>query len=302
MSKITEFAPQGLATTAWAYSSLGVKDQTLLDAISKEVLRKLDEIEPQSLGILADAKLACRESIEQVLKPLADRFAQELPQSLDPAALARFLQFMIELRVDNFGCWGTRHILARMGMAEPPRDFHSRAAEQIRSSMGGTLSAADGGAISAVEGALTGAALVHRRVFSYAEYEVAVRGGQPLSGSMTKENGRRDRSGGGGASIERNGPLRPLSSPISGLVDRALCSEFQLMTAIVNALWQGVGERCGDLFQGQVQLFVSTAPCVSCLWGLRQFQLLMPRVSVEVANGEELYLFSIDKSSVVGAA
>merc|ERR1712190_620995 len=88
LSKITEFAPQGLATTAWAYSSMGVKDATLLDAISSEVLRKLEEIEPQSLGILADAKLSCREAVERTIEPLASRFADELPQTLNATAVA----------------------------------------------------------------------------------------------------------------------------------------------------------------------------------------------------------------------
>ena len=52
--KLAEFAPQGSATTAWAYSNFkGPKDANLLEAISKEVMQKLFEIEPQSVGILA---------------------------------------------------------------------------------------------------------------------------------------------------------------------------------------------------------------------------------------------------------
>ena len=58
--KLAEFAPQGLTTTAWAYSNFkGPTDANLLEAISKEVMQKLYEIEPQSVTILADAKLGC---------------------------------------------------------------------------------------------------------------------------------------------------------------------------------------------------------------------------------------------------
>merc|ERR1712032_648385 len=90
---------------------------------------------------------------------------------------------------------------------------------------------------------------------------------------------------------EASWSLRPLPSPISGLVDRSLCSEFQLLTAIIEVCSQGGGVSNADV-QGGVRLFVSTAPCVSCLWAIRQFQLLFPRVCLQVGNGEEAYLLT----------
>merc|ERR1719203_2729152 len=106
-----------------------------------------------------------------------------------------------------------------------------------------------------------------------------------MEGSFTKENGRRDRGAGGSSAA---GLLQPLSSPISGLVDRSLCSEFQLLQAVLEVLWQDAGNlrTAGATFRGCVRLFVSTAPCVSCIWALWQFHLLIPSVRVEVANGE----------------
>lgn len=136
---------------------------------------------------------------------------------------------------------------------------------------------------------------MHRRVFSYAEYNLKVgSSGPPLAGSFVRENGRKER---GGQDKVQTCPLRALSSPISGLVDRSLCSEFQLLDAVMEVLslsgGGGVaGDRRGHSVQGVVRLFVSTAPCVSCIWVLRQFQLLLPQAAVEVANGEEAYLFS----------
>lgn len=71
--KLAEFALKVI------YSNFkGPKDANLLAAISKEVMQKLYEIEPQSLGILADAKLGCQRHIGQALRPFAQRFAELL--------------------------------------------------------------------------------------------------------------------------------------------------------------------------------------------------------------------------------
>eukprot|EP00439_Symbiodinium_sp_Y106_P044395 s1937_g5.t1 len=51
-----------------------------------------------------------------------------------------------------------------------------------------------------------------------------------------QENGRRDRS-----FDPRSSMLKPLTSPISGLVDRSLCSEFQLLAIALDAAKRAVG-------------------------------------------------------------
>mmetsp|Transcript_80333 Transcript_80333/g.227506 ORF Transcript_80333/g.227506 Transcript_80333/m.227506 type:complete len:559 (+) Transcript_80333:719-2395(+) len=300
MGKITEFAPQGLATTAWAYSSLNVTDTALLAALSEEVIKKLADIEPQSLGILADAKLACRESVERTLRPFADRFLEKLPASLDPGPAGAFVQFVRDLRIDNFGAWGTRYVLRQMNFPEPPPDFRQRAERAIlkHASSGAAAGAEDRKSRTAAS-ALSGTALVHRRVFSYAEYDLgsptaghgAAGGAVPLTGSITAENGRRE-SRERGAADDGALPLRALSSPISGLVNRNLCSEFQLMCAIMDTLQRADGGKSMASLRGTFRLFVSTAPCVSCIWALRQFQIFLPCACIEVANGEDAYLFA----------
>jgi len=304
LAKLGEFAPQGLATTAWAYSSLGVTDPTLFNAVSGEVLRKLDKIEAQSLGILADAKLPCRQAVERMLQPLAERFIGELPHVLNPTRIAAFHQFVRDVRIDNFGAWGTRFVLERIGFMEPPPDFVERALRQIRLGLGSAGTCSEDRRIAEAESALAGTALVHRRVFSYAEYEVEatnddVGSGRLVAGSIIKENGRRDRNaedrlvGNSGASWTWPA-LKPLSSPISGLVDRGLCSEFQVLRAIPEeaATVAAPVKLPPPPLRGRLRLFVSTAPCVSCIWAMRQFQLLHPSMRLEVANGEEAYLFS----------
>eukprot|EP00438_Fugacium_kawagutii_P015065 Skav200432 [mRNA] locus=scaffold578:85572:87562:- [translate_table: standard] len=277
MGKLPEFAPQGLATTAWAYSKN--KDRTLLEAISREVMQKLYEIEPQSLGILADAKLNCQSYIEQALRPFAQKFADLLPReattndmgSVD-ASMKSFMDFVREVRVDNFGAWGTRHIFQQMCLEEPGPDFISRAKDAI-------LKAGE----EAREGVLAGAALVHRRVFAYGEYFLQVPNrSEAISGSMARENGRRDRE-------HRSALIRPLASPISGLVDRGLCSEFQILAKLVDSVVDSIDDpQLLRSVTGHIRLFVSTSPCVSCLWALRQCQLYLPRVNLGVVNGEEV--------------
>eukprot|EP00747_Dinoflagellata_sp_TGD_P134323 gnl/TRDRNA2_/TRDRNA2_175303_c1_seq1.p1 gnl/TRDRNA2_/TRDRNA2_175303_c1~~gnl/TRDRNA2_/TRDRNA2_175303_c1_seq1.p1 ORF type:complete len:377 (-),score=51.71 gnl/TRDRNA2_/TRDRNA2_175303_c1_seq1:34-1164(-) len=291
-TKISDFEPPGLATTAWAYSSLGVQDNQLMNALAAEVLRKLKEIEPQSLGILADAKLACRSEVECALGPFMDRFLARLPRTLEEwsSSYEAFVQFIGELKVDNFGARCSRKILQAMNFVPAPEDFCSRAHMQIQLSASSASGEDHRAAQAKAAGdALSGAALVHRRVFSYMEYELNV-SGTPLRGALTKENGRRERAVGGRA----HATLRAISSPISGLVDRTLCSEFQSLNALVDEVRLAPSYSGDSAVWGLARLFVSTAPCVSCLGALRQFQLLFPTVKVEVANGEEAYLFSSD--------
>ena len=277
--KLAEFAPQGLATTAWAYSNFkGPKDQNLLEAISKEVMQKLYEIEPQSLGILADAKLGCQRHIEQALRPFAQRFAELLgsvtPSQNEMVNAKIFFDFVKEVRVDNFGAWGTRHIFEQMRLdTSLTDDFVLRAKEAIMKAEREEVTQ------KTREEVLAGAALVHRRVFAYGEYHLEIPGIQPLIGAMARENGRRARG------FDQLTLLRPLASPISGLVDRSLCSEFQILATCLE-LAATQGEL--SIQVGQIQIFVSTSPCVSCLWALRQWQCYLPQVKLGVVNGEEV--------------
>mmetsp|Transcript_78300 Transcript_78300/g.122169 ORF Transcript_78300/g.122169 Transcript_78300/m.122169 type:complete len:527 (+) Transcript_78300:356-1936(+) len=292
LAKLSEFAPQGLATTAWAYSSLKKRDSALMDAISGEVLKRIDEIEPQSLGILADAKLDCGEAVEKALRPYVARFLEALPKTLDQHQFDTFSNFLHSLHIDNFGAQGTKQIFLHMQFPAPSAEFCDRAMQEIQN--GVAAYSGDTRRSSAAVDALSGAALVHRRVFSYAEYDILVfrkgmasHGGVKLVGSMMKENGLREQD----RSTERGVcALRAVASPISGLVNRHLCSEFQLLKSLVDIFYQESGSTFDCQVTGHVRLFVSTAPCVSCLGALRQFTLMFPQASMEVANGEEAYL------------
>eukprot|EP00928_Gymnodinium_smaydae_P027416 TRINITY_DN21211_c0_g1_i2.p1 TRINITY_DN21211_c0_g1~~TRINITY_DN21211_c0_g1_i2.p1 ORF type:complete len:511 (-),score=131.76 TRINITY_DN21211_c0_g1_i2:477-2009(-) len=290
VNKIGEFAPQGLATTAWAYTSMGIDNPKLLEAISSEVMRKLHEIEPQSLGILADARLPCSAAVDAALLPVVLRFIEELPTSIAAwEGDGEFPRFLAELRVDNFGAKGARRVFEHMGLAAADEAFARRAMAEVRA----VVDEKNGGTIAS--DAMAGVALVHRRVFAFAEYElfppVPVGSAVPpplLRGSLVRENGRRERA----LPRASGSMLRAVSLPISGLVDRSLCGEFQLLSALLDdakAAADAAGQPLARL-RGTVRLFVSTAPCVSCIGALRQCRLILPETRLEVFNGEDLYL------------
>jgi len=135
----------------------------MLEAVTK----RTDGIEPQSLGILADVGLECNSAIEHALEPIVARFLQALPSSLGAFAEGAFPTFLKALKVDNFGTAGTRRVFEEMRVNSPPPSFRERAVAAIRQGAAG-----DEKLGRAVETALAGAALVHRRVFSYAEFDV----------------------------------------------------------------------------------------------------------------------------------
>mmetsp|Transcript_22996 Transcript_22996/g.72385 ORF Transcript_22996/g.72385 Transcript_22996/m.72385 type:complete len:113 (-) Transcript_22996:71-409(-) len=104
----------------------------------------------------------------------------------------------------------------------------------------------------------------------------------PLQGSRYQQNGYH------GAR-----PLQlwilPTPLPRSALVDRSLCSEGQLLSGLCSEL-AGPETAEGLLrgVRGWLRLYVTGAPCLSCVGAMRQFQLLLPGVSLSVCIGEEL--------------
>jgi len=50
---LSVFDAQNIAITAWAYSTLAVFNETLIEAISAEAIRRIGECGPQSLANLA---------------------------------------------------------------------------------------------------------------------------------------------------------------------------------------------------------------------------------------------------------
>lgn len=126
------------------------------------------------------------------------------------------------------------------------------------------------------------------RVYCYAEFDLkhpAVSDPSKIQGIRLKENSFL----GEGTRAGRTGLLRSTSLPISELVDRTLCAEFQMLSELCDLLdaWH---HRPGvrRFVSGVVRLWTSGASCLSCLGIMRQFLLLYPGVNFQVQCAKKL--------------
>ena len=81
--------------------------------------------------------------------------------------------------------------------------------------------------------------------------------------------------------------LSPLPLSVGGHVDRSLCAEFQVLARTCDAIFEDIPFADREHFLGQVQLFISAPPCLSCIAAMRQFQLLLPSAGFEVSWASE---------------
>lgn len=139
-----------------------------------------------------------------------------------------------------------------------------------------------------------GAGVDTTRSFAYAEYEFATiaAASSRTRGHLARESGQRGHLGPGAAAAAETeeaqaGWLRPFRLPNSSHVERALCAEFQVLSALCGVLAPQGGQRTPQPWVvGVVLLVTTTSPCLSCFGALRQFQLLFPEVEVDVADLE----------------
>lgn len=276
-SKIGEFEGSDFSSTAWAFSAMRLPHEPLGDAISREVLRKLHSLGAQQLGTLADLDLPCQDAIRLRLREVLTSFLAEVPSSLEGFRSGVYGRLVEDFELDNFGSFGGRFLLDSVGIQEGPSEFAERAARLVvahQEEHASTWWRSDG--------------LLHQRVVSYAEFclEPPARlNERPLQGHRFQQNGYHG---------TRSGPgwLCATPLPINHLVDRSLCSENQLLSGICEEL---AGARTAGSAverlrgaQGWLHLFVTGAPCLSCVGAMRQFSLLLPGVEFRVTIGEEL--------------
>eukprot|EP00439_Symbiodinium_sp_Y106_P077381 s1485_g16.t1 len=82
--------------------------------------------------------------------------------------------------------------------------------------------------------------------------------------------------------------LRPTVLPFNSLVDRSLCSENQLLSKLYEKLHNAALSKTSCRPFGRVQLYVTGAPCLSCVGAMRQFSMLLPLVQLNVSIGPEI--------------
>lgn len=266
IAKISAFGRQELSNTAWAFAKLKGMDRHLMDALSREVRARLDLFDGQALANLSDSVAGCAGELGLRLAPTLDFFVANMPRSLDGWSGSAFVEVLHRVGVDNFGILGTRSVLQRMGVPEAPTDFVQRALRRIEQ------------AHAEVDMRKETYGLIHKRVLCYGEWDLILPDGEPMRGSMLRENGIR---------VGHNPPpawLRSFATPINFMIGRDLCGEFQLVTGIglfVDAAMPG-------RVTGAVSLLSSSTPCVSCVAVVRQLQQRYPGLQVAFSNGEDL--------------
>jgi len=237
-----------------------------MNAISQEVIRRLDNLDPQAMANLIDSVPSCAEDLGKRLAPVLDFFVAGMPSSLDGWRDGRtFTNLLQQVAVDNFGIVGTSAVLQRLGIGQAPVSFLQRAHHRVTQ----VLQEAD------VRKDTFG--LIHKRVLCYAEWDVITSSGESIRGALLRENGIRV------GHTEPPAWLRSFPTPINYMIGRDLCGEFQLVTGMALVLDAVSPGR----LQGSATIFSSCTPCVSCVAVLRQFHLRFPELQVTFANGEQ---------------
>lgn len=224
----------------------------------------MDLFDAQALSNLADSIPDCAEELERRLAPTLDLFAAGMPDTLAGWRGGAFEDVLYRVGVDNFGSAGSQALLARLGVHEAPMDFVRKAQRRIEQQL------------QEVDVRKDTFGLAHKRVLCYAEWDLTTSTGEPIRGTLFRENGIR---------VGHTPPpawLRSFSTPINGMIGRDLCGEFQLVTGIGLILDSAPPGHV----RGSVQLFSSSTPCTSCVAVIRQFQLRFPGLTVTFANGE----------------
>jgi len=272
MPQMLQFEPLDIANMAWAFSSLLFWNTPVVAAISSAACSKLAAFDSQPLSSLVDLELPGCEVLEKLLAEKVDAFAQAW---IREDAFSGTNALLRTWQVDNFGIIGTKWLLGKLGVHRPGEnaEFVRRARE----------------AVSAIAKSRTDdwrreRFFVKERVFCFLEFNLHhPRLGKPaaalLSGSLTKENSFL----GAGTRAGRSGLLRPWALPISELVDRSLCAEFQALSHICDLLDDaGVKQAEFESVSGDVLLWTSGSSCLSCVRTMRQLLQLLPQLRLQV--------------------
>lgn len=229
--------------------------------------------------------------MERRLREAVGRFVAAVPGSLEGFRSGAYSRLVDEFEVDNFGACGDRALLELLGIPEAPADF----AEE-----GSGLAVAF--QEEHAESWWRAESLLHQRVVSYADLLAELPAGRGprstmFSGCYFQQNGYQGRR-------PAEPWIVPTQLPVNHNVDRSLCSESQLLGRLCEELAGASGLPGGPessrllawlgQVQGRLWLFVTGAPCLSCVGALRQFRLLLPGVGLRVSIGPELQRELVD--------
>eukprot|EP00746_Dinoflagellata_sp_MGD_P057556 gnl/MRDRNA2_/MRDRNA2_247852_c0_seq1.p1 gnl/MRDRNA2_/MRDRNA2_247852_c0~~gnl/MRDRNA2_/MRDRNA2_247852_c0_seq1.p1 ORF type:complete len:200 (+),score=28.91 gnl/MRDRNA2_/MRDRNA2_247852_c0_seq1:317-916(+) len=192
-----------------------------------------------------------------------------MPSALEMKNLFTLATVLQDVQVDSLGIAGTSFLFDQRGFVKPPLDFTSRALARIRFVC---QEPRMHDRCSPIE--------VHRKLFCYVEYDFQVKAGS-IAGETLRENG---------IHVPRGNQVQWLAViplPITPLVDRESCSEFQALQELCDVLaLNGLTKDSAKLaVSGHAWFFVSGSPCLSCVGALLQLRDLLPRVVIGVQLG-----------------
>lgn len=231
-------------------------------------------MQSQPLATLVDLELPGCSTLQVCLLSRIKQFAK---QWLSRDAFGNVTDLIFAWQIDNFGVFGTVSLLQELGVSRMPEaDFEVRAEHRIK-----------------IEDANRShdwrqdRFFYKERVYCYVEYALQ----HPfvrlsvgiLEGSLLKENSFH----GEGSRAGRAGLLRSMTLPISDLVDRTLCAEYQALSEICD-LTDSLGVTTATsryLLTGFVKLWTLGPSCLSCVGIIRQFVVLFPNIKMEVVCG-----------------
>lgn len=256
--KVLQFSPQELANTTWSFVDLSLMTQPLLDALSDAALRGASHLQGQALCSLADASLPCQGQLLLHLHAFVDKFfkAWSPTETWDAGHAARAVS---SFEIDSLGLHGSRRLCDKIGIPEASPEFVLRAKSKL------------GERLRACQTAPPVHGWRRPRILAYAEY--AFTGAQTKRGSLLFENGLRVDGW-----VADYRWLTPTDLPLSRWVDRALCAEAQLL----NSLCQ---QRELVNLTGEVELYTSSPPCLSCLGLFFQFRGVFPHATLRFSCG-----------------
>ncbi|OLQ01382.1 hypothetical protein AK812_SmicGene15865 [Symbiodinium microadriaticum] len=159
--------------------------------------------------------------------------------------------YLQKLQVDNFGRHGCFFVLERLGIHKAAQSFAKRADQEVRRYIRGSNEALKD---------LTHQDVMHKRVCSFAAYELHLPGGARREGAMIRENGFWS------ASTLRGGKCRWLRAAqnlkVGALVDRTLCSEFQTLEELCDIFEEAGGTDLATI-RTQIQPWLCIMESVS---------------------------------------
>ncbi|CAJ1346664.1 unnamed protein product [Effrenium voratum] len=268
----TQFQALDAANAAWGFAAAAAQGVEVAAALATAARAKQLELDIQPLAALVDLDLPGCEDLQRILTERVDIFAMTW---LKEDAFSPSNHILQEWQVNNVGIHGTTRLLSKCGIVQPTLEtgFVQRALASMSE-----LEA------SRVADWRKERFFFKARVYCYLEYELR-HDAKVIQGSLMKENSFL----GEGTRAGRAGLLKHWVLPISELVDRSLCAEFQALSELcdrLDALDVKPEERC-DL-PGVVRLWTLGASCLSCVRAMRQFRQLFPTLRLEVHCDERL--------------